>query len=150
MASPLPFPCKWVQRGRLETFQGLPCHAACQREFDVGVVELLHVDALCHGCRHSGRLDDLQARRTYAMPGCHFLQSRALFRPYALCDGSSSGKEMPIILLSCRLPMRSIANVYPPQQATAIHLAPFFPWPSAPPSDCGVRRTPSVADGPHG
>ena len=32
------------------------------------------VDALGHGGRHGGRLDDLQARGTHPMPGRHFLR----------------------------------------------------------------------------
>jgi len=55
-----------------------PRHAPHEREADLGVVELLDVDALAGGGRHGRCLDDLHARRAHAMPRGHLLLARAL------------------------------------------------------------------------
>ena len=59
---------------RLQQDRLAPGDAARERELDLGVVELLHVDALGQGCGHGRGLDDLQAGRAHPVPGRHFLQ----------------------------------------------------------------------------
>ena len=56
-----------------------PGHAAGEGELDLGVMELLDVDALGQGSRHGGSLDDLHARRAHAMPRGHLLRCHNMY-----------------------------------------------------------------------
>lgn len=69
-----------------------PGHAAGEGELDLGVVELLDIDALGHRSRHGGRLDDLHARCTHAMPRRHFLHPHNL-HPSAFCCGAAAQRH---------------------------------------------------------
>lgn len=84
-----------------------PCEAAGERELDLGVVELLHVDSLGHGRRHCCSLDDLQAGRAHPVPGRHFLQEESGVRYGRIrrcCDFRDSSAKFTALLARALLP----------------------------------------------